>query len=143
MKNKAEKNSRHLSPNMEDYLEAIAFLKQDKGVVRVKDISEALQVKRPSVTGALSILSKNGLVLHERYGYVELTDQGLRVAKQVLKRHDLLIKFLTGILGIDKEVARVDACKMEHSMSSVTFSKLTEFIESEERRLKSSEKSKG
>ena len=59
-------NSRKLSSNMEDYLEDIAFLKKNKGVVRVRDISHLMNVKNSSVTAALNTLSKNKFVIHEK-----------------------------------------------------------------------------
>ncbi len=118
-----------LSSNMEDYLEVIALLKKKTGVARVKDISRSLSVKSPSVNAALSTLSKSGLVAHQRYGYVELTSKGKELARQVQKRHDMLLKFLTEVLKINPEIAESDACKMEHSVSTQTLYKITKFIE--------------
>jgi len=118
-----------LSSNMEDYLEAIAILKEKNVIARVRDIGEFLSVKTPSVTSALNTLSKHGLVIHERYGYVELTKEGERLAQRIKKRHDLLVKFLTTILSVDSRIAIEDACKMEHTLSPQTFQKLIKFIE--------------
>ncbi len=118
-----------LSSNMEDYLEVIAILKKEKSVARVKDISRLMDVKTPSVTAALNTLSKNGLIVHERYGYVEITPEGERLAQGVQGRHNILVKFLTNILSIAPKIASEDACKMEHTLSSKTFHKLTKFIE--------------
>jgi DtxR family Mn-dependent transcriptional regulator len=114
---------------MEDYLEAIALLKKNKKVARVKDISSLMNVTTPSVTAALSFLCQEGLVEHERYGYVDLTPEGERLAQRVLKRHDTLIKFFIDILKINPDIAQHDACKIEHSISSESFAKLTKFIE--------------
>ncbi len=114
---------------MEDYLETIALLKKNKGIVKVSDIGKMMNVKKPSVTEALNLLSNYNLVVHERYGHVELTPEGKKAAKEVQKRHDLLTKFLGEVLKIDSRVAAEDACKMEHSLSSQTFKKLTKFIE--------------
>jgi len=114
---------------MEDYLEAVAFLKREKGVARVRDIGRLLNVKKPSVTSALNTLSRAGLVLHERYGYVELTPEGKKIASYVQSRHDILVEFLTEILSIDHKIAGKDACRMEHAISPPTFQKLTKFIE--------------
>ncbi|MFC1675062.1 metal-dependent transcriptional regulator [Candidatus Omnitrophota bacterium] len=128
---KAKPNSvRRLSSSMEDYLEAVALLKKDKGVARVRDISRLLQVKTPSVSGALSSLSKKGLLIHERYGYVNLTPRGERLADDIQRRHGMLIRFLTEVLGIDRATATKDACRMEHSISPQTFRKFTKFMES-------------
>lgn len=126
---KGIKDGKKLSSNMEDYLEAIIILKKRNGVARVKDISRLLNVETPSVTSALGNLSKNGLVIHERYGYVEVTAEGERLAKDVLRKHEMLLKFLTGVLNIDFKIAAADACKMEHAISPQTFQKLTKFIE--------------
>jgi DtxR family Mn-dependent transcriptional regulator len=120
--------SKKLSSNMEDYLEIIALLKKRNGIVRVRDISRSMSVKTPSVTAALNTLGKKGLIIHERYGYVEVTPEGKRLAQGVQGRHDILLKFLTEILRIDFKIAAEDACKMEHSISPQTFQKLTGFI---------------
>ena len=122
-------NSRKLSSNMEDYLEDIAFLKKNKGVVRVRDISHLMNVKNSSVTAALNTLSKNKFVIHEKYGYVELTSKGKAIARRVQERHDMLIKFLTEVLRIAPAIASADACRMEHSVSPQTFRRLTKFID--------------
>ncbi|NQT32278.1 MAG: metal-dependent transcriptional regulator [Candidatus Omnitrophica bacterium] len=123
------KKAEKLSSSMEDYLETIAILQKTAGVVRVKDISLSLKVKKPSVTNALNVLSEKGFIVHEKYGYVDLTDEGRKIAEAVLKRHDTLIKFLTKILKINSGIAAKDACRMEHAMSPETFGKLTRFIE--------------
>ena len=127
---------KRLSSNMEDYLEAIAVLKKDEGIARVKGISRLMNVKKPSVTDALDTLSKSGLIKHERYGYVDLTEEGERLAHGIKSRHDTLIKFLTQILDIDPKIASVDACKMEHTISPKTFESLTKFIETSSKQSK-------
>jgi len=118
-----------LSSNKEDYLEVIFILEKKNGVARVKDISRLMKVKTSSVTSALNMLSKEGLVIHERYGYVKLTPEGERLALKVRKRHNILFRFLSEILNIDPEVAEKDACGMEHSVSPQTLEKITKFIE--------------
>ena len=115
--------------SMEDYLEAIAMLGRDQQVIRVSHISKALGVRMPSVTFALKRLAEDGLVLHERYGHVELTEQGEHLASDVFRRHEALRRFLTEILDVTAEVAREDACKMEHSLSPPTGDRLSEFVE--------------
>jgi DtxR family transcriptional regulator, Mn-dependent transcriptional regulator len=117
-----------LSSHMEDYLEAVAALKREKGAARVRDIGLRLRVKKPSVTSALNTLARAGLVLHERYGYVDLTPEGQKIAGGVQARHDILVKFLTNILSVAPRIAGEEACRMEHSISSATLRKLTKFI---------------
>ena len=122
------KNSK-LSSNMEDYLEAIVILDNEKGFARVKEISRLMNVKNPSVSGALTILENNDLVRHEKYGYVELTSKGRKIARDIQKKHKTFLKFLTMVLKIDPETAEKDSCKLEHAISSETFEKITKFIE--------------
>ena len=88
--------------SMEDYLEAIALLSEGSKPVKVTEISSALGVKKPSVTSALTRLSESGLVTHERYGSVELTPEGERLARDVYWRHETLRHFLVDILNLSQ-----------------------------------------
>jgi len=117
-----------LSPTVEDYLEAIFNLEKDKKAVRVKDIAQKMMVKLPTVTSMLNNLLQKGLIRHEKYEYVELTEKGHEVAKEVDHRHKILRSFLRNILKVDAIQAEEDACKMEHAISSATFEKLVQFI---------------
>ncbi len=117
-----------LSTSTEDYLEAIYFLQQNNPVVRLRDISKALKVSMPSVHQALRVLKKQRLIRHEKYGYIELTDEGKRVGGGISRRHQMLIKFLTKILNIPKTVAAEDACRIEHDISSETLERLIAFL---------------
>lgn len=82
--------SEKLSESLENYLETIAFLKRENKVARVKDISKMLNVKSSSVNIALNVLMEKGFVLHERYGYVDLTSKGQAVADDIQKKEDIL-----------------------------------------------------
>ncbi len=124
----------HRSPSMEDYLEAIRTLSDNHGSVRVTHLSEVLHVSKPSVTAAVSRLSSEGLVLHERYGAIELTRRGKAVADDVCKRHEALWVFLTEILGVSEETAETDACRLEHHLSPDTSRRLAGFVEAVLRR---------
>jgi DtxR family Mn-dependent transcriptional regulator len=115
--------------SMEDYLEAIANLREQGKVVRVKQISEMLKVKMPSVTAALKRLSEKGLVVHDSYGYVELTPAGSRIAEDVVHRHKTLSHFFARALDIDLETAEEDACKVEHVISPLTLERVLKFLE--------------
>ncbi len=114
--------------SMEDYLEAVAMLRSRGKAVRVKEISDALGVKMPSVTAALRKLSEEGLVEHERYGRVKLTVAGNRAARNVFHRHEVLRRFLTDVLDINPATARKDACRMEHSVSPATLERFSKFL---------------
>lgn len=118
-----------LSSTMEDYLEAIHTLQQSSPVTRVRDIARALHVKMPSVTSAVRALGEQGLVRHERYGYVDLTPEGREVAEQVHRRHIALVGFLTDILQLEPEQAEREACELEHGLTPETLRRLLGLLE--------------
>ena len=114
---------------MEDYVEAVSFCAGDNGVARVSDIRDLLGVKTPSVTGAMKLLAENGYVIHQPYGGIKLTSKGLRAAEDVKKRHAILSRFLTQVLGVTPKTADIDACKMEHAVSKETLEKLHAYLQ--------------
>ena len=120
---------REQTGSMEDYLEAIANLGEERKVVRVKQLSEMLGVKMPSVTSALKKLSEQELVEHERYGHIKLTPEGDKVARDVIYRHEALTRFFAQALGIYHETAEEDACKIEHVISPLSMERLAKFVE--------------
>jgi DtxR family Mn-dependent transcriptional regulator len=115
--------------SMEDYLKAIARLSQEDSNATVTSISKLLKVKKPSVTSALVRLAKKGLVVHKRYGTVELTPEGIEAARDVNRRHQTLHHLLVDILKVDPEIAEDDAHRMEHSLSRSSLERLDQFIE--------------
>jgi len=117
------------SSSMEDYLEAIGWLSEAGNIVRVTQLSRKLGVSKPSVSAALNKLAKAGLVQHERYASIELTPEGRRLADDVIRRHEIMRRFLTEILGIDRERAEEDACRMEHVLSPPSLERFSEFVE--------------
>ena len=118
-----------LSESMEDYLEAIFEIEKSKRVVRVRDVANKLGVTMPSVNGALKILEAKGLINHEKYEYIELTEAGASQASKISNHHQTISKFLKDILGVDSETADHEACKLEHDLSEGTLKKLSDFIE--------------
>jgi DtxR family Mn-dependent transcriptional regulator len=124
-----QETQRGQTASMEDYLEAIANLGGRRKVVRVKQISDMLGVKMPSVTSALKKLSEQELVEHERYGNIKLTPEGDKVARDVICRHEALTRFFARALGIDQGTAEEDACKIEHVISPLSMERLAKFVE--------------
>ena len=118
-----------ITATMEDYLEAIFNLSKEKGAARVRDIASKLDVKMPTVTNMLKILSERGLIDYEKYEYLELTEKGSSVGQEIDHRHQILRRFLTNILKIDYDEADVDACKMEHAVSPATLEAFVDFME--------------
>ncbi len=118
-----------LSESMEDYIEAISQLEDRLKVVRVKNIAHTMKVKMPSVSSALSVLEKKGMVNYEKYDYVELTENGKQVARGVRRRHDALKKFLVEVLDVDEKSADEDSCGMEHHISKRTIDNIIKYME--------------
>ncbi|MCU0848996.1 MAG: metal-dependent transcriptional regulator [Spirochaetes bacterium] len=123
-----------LSSHMEDYLERIAILSREKKVVRVKDIAKSLGIKMPSVTSALIKLCEKGLIVYEKYGYVELTPEGGMQAEKVYRRHSFLTDFFHNVLGMNETESSEVACKIEHHLSPEScrrINRLVRFYKSE------------
>lgn len=125
---------KEVSHSMAHYLQAVAALKADKGHARVGDIAEHLGVSKSGVTSMMRALQTRGLVAHERYGCVELTPSGQRLAERTESSRRVLTMFLTEILGVDETIASEDACMIEHLVSpevSIELLRLTSFLRSE------------
>lgn len=104
----------------EDYLEAMLMMKEKHGYVRSIDVAEFLGVTKPSVSYATKRLRESGHITMDKDGLITLTDTGMAVASSMLDRHKTLTAFLISI-GVDKETAEADACKIEHDISQQTF----------------------
>lgn len=116
-----------LSESLGDYLEAIYNEVVKKGEAKVTDISNILNVKKASVTGALISLKNKGLINYEPYSSITLTKSGEKHAIEIIRRHTVMCEFLENILNLSKEEAIENACKMEHIMSEVMFERMTKF----------------
>jgi DtxR family Mn-dependent transcriptional regulator len=117
-----------LSESAQDYLEALLLASRDQRVVRISDIAQRLGVRLPSVVAMLKGLAAKGLVKHERYGLVELTEAGRVEARAVLARHRAIYRFLHGFLGVNEATAETDACRIEHVLSPDTVRRLLKLV---------------
>ena len=104
----------------EDYLEAMLMLKQERGYIRSIDVAEKLGVTKPSVSYATKRLRESGYISFDPAGMILLLPPGMEIAERMYERHMLLTELLIG-LGVDPEVAREDACKIEHDLSVESF----------------------
>ncbi|MBO8434967.1 MAG: metal-dependent transcriptional regulator [Tyzzerella sp.] len=124
----SNQNKKNITASLEDYLETIYFLNNEEGV-RVTDIATHLSISKPSVNRAINTLKSQGLVTHEHYGALFLTDEGLKIAKNLAKRHFVLKRFLHKVLKVEASVAEQEACMIEHCLSAETFEKLEKFVD--------------
>lgn len=124
-----------LTHSMAHYLQAVAGLKEEKGHARVGDIADRLGVSKSGVTSMLRSLSTHQLVSHERYGCVELTDEGRRLAARTETNRKVLEVFFTDILRVPQAVADENACMIEHLVTPeamLQFLRLIAFAESDD-----------
>ena len=115
---------------LEDYLEAIYNLNVEKGYVSAADVSDKLGVKPPTVSSMVANLAKKGYLEHEKYRGMRLTPSGEKVARSVIKRHQV-ISGLISMLGVDDQTAYVDTEGIEHHVHPSTlrrFEKLAEYL---------------
>lgn len=117
-----------LKESGEMYLETIYVLRQKKGFVRAIDVATELGYSKPSVSRAMGLLRDGGYINVGQDGGITLTDSGLEVAERTYERHTVLSELFMR-LGVDEENAVNDACKIEHVISSVTFSAIKKHME--------------
>jgi Mn-dependent DtxR family transcriptional regulator len=123
--------SRRDLSRLEDYLEAIYNLNDEKGYVSAADISERLDVKPPTVSNMVKGLAEKGYLERKKYRGMRLTPLGERVAKSVIKRHKVISKLIS-MLGVDEQTAYVDTEGIEHHVHPSTlrrFEQLAEYLQ--------------
>ena len=116
-----------LQESGEMYLETILVLSQKNPFVRSVDISEYMGYSKPSVSRAVGLLKAGNYIIIDDDGHIQLTDSGREVAQKILSRHTLLTEMLTR-MGVSRETAAADACKMEHVISDETFEAIKNHI---------------
>lgn len=117
-----------LSSNMEDYLEAIFHVVEEKQAAKSRDISTRMKVRSSSVTGALRILSEHGLINYSPYDLITMTDEGRSIARDIIRRHEALSNFFIRLLDCDEKTAEEAACGMEHSLPPEMIEKLVNLV---------------
>lgn len=118
----------NINESAENYLETILILSKTCPMVRSIDIATKLGFKKSSVSVAMKNLRENKYITVEGNGSIHLTDVGTEVAEMIYERHTLLSKWLES-LGVSKDVANQDACKIEHVISQESFIALKRHIQ--------------
>lgn len=114
--------------SQEMYLEVIYNIDQKNEVIRSIDIAKELGYSKPSVSRAINKLKKDGLINQEPYGHITMTDEGRRMAEKIKNKHVYLTEYLCLSLGLDKEVAEKDACRIEHVVSKDTMDAVKDYV---------------
>ena len=110
----------HLQESGQMYLETILILSKKSSSVRAIDICEYMGYSKPSVSRAIGLLKDSGFVIADNDGFLSLTGIGREIAEKTYERHTLLTEFFIR-LGVNKDIAAEDACKIEHDISDETF----------------------
>lgn len=138
-------DSSDVTPGLQEYLTSIYRLKKSgKKEIRIRDLAKERNVRLPSVTGAMKKLAKMNLVRYSRYGSVDLTEDGERIAEVIDRIERDFYLFLVDFLGVPEEKAREEACHVEHGISMDTGERLAALMnylsrclpEEERRRIK-------
>ena len=116
-----------LQESGEMYLEAILVLHKNRGHVRSVDISEYLGYSKPSVSRAVGLLKSGGYIVVEEDGGLTLTEEGRQIGEKIYERHTFLSELLEH-MGVSKETASADACKLEHAISDESFYAIKEYF---------------
>ncbi|WP_068785151.1 transcriptional regulator MntR [Paenibacillus phocaensis] len=116
------------TPSMEDYLERIYKLIDEKGYARVSDIAEGLEVHPSSVTKMIQKLDKDEYLIYEKYRGLVLTNKGKKIGKRLVDRHQLLEEFL-GMIGVDHENIYKDVEGIEHHLSWDSITRIATLVE--------------
>ena len=111
----------------EVYLETIYVLAKRNGSVRSIDVCEELGYSKPSISRAIGILKRNEYISVDKKGFITLTETGFALAERIYERHTIVSDFLIS-LGVDKETADEDACKIEHILSDLSFEAIKRFL---------------
>jgi Mn-dependent DtxR family transcriptional regulator len=125
--NVKEKVLEQHTDRMEDYLEVIYELIRKKGYATQTDISESLNVSLPSVSKMLQRLEDSKYLEYAKYRGLNLTEEGIEVAENIREKHGLLSEFFK-MIGVDEDIANIDAEGIEHHLHPQTLKKLREFI---------------
>lgn len=115
------------TPSMEDHIEQIYLLIEQKGYARVSDIAEALSVLPSSVTKMVQKLDKDGFLIYEKYRGLTLTAKGMKLGKKLVKRHELLEDFLR-IIGVKEENIYNDVEGIEHHLSWNSIDRIADLV---------------
>ncbi|NCB32731.1 MAG: metal-dependent transcriptional regulator [Erysipelotrichia bacterium] len=109
----------------EDYLESILMIQEQKGVVHSVDIANEKEYSKASVSIAMKKLRENGYISMKADGAITLLPPGKEIAEHIYERHRILSDLFIS-LGVSKDIAQIDACRVEHDLSDETFNRIKE-----------------
>ena len=120
-----------VNESSEDYLETILILSERLSAVRSVDIANEMGFRKSSVSVAMKNLRERDHISVSEEGFIRLTDKGREIAEMIYERHKFLSSWLMG-MGVPREIALEDACRMEHVVSRESFQAIKEFVKAQE-----------
>ncbi|WP_419023978.1 metal-dependent transcriptional regulator [Emergencia sp.] len=118
-----------IQQSAEDYFETIYILKKRNGSVRAIDIATELGFSKPTVSVAMKKFRENGFITVDNAGQIELTEDGRIIAEKTYDKHNVIAEALIA-LGVDRDTAFEDSCKIEHCLSDKSFSAIKSYLAS-------------
>ena len=118
-----------LRESAEDYLESILVLSGQKEFVRAADICHYFGYSRPTVSIVLKDFRSRGFIEVDANNHITLTEKGLQIAQSVYERHQLFVEILVS-MGVPEEIAKLDACRLEHDVHPETYAVIKNYCES-------------
>ena len=120
-----------ISKSLEEYLKTIYIIEKQHEKPRVTDIAEKMNCTKASVNKSLKLLKEEDMVSYEPYGSIQLTQNGIKLAKKILEANDIVYLFLTEVLDEKKEIAEEEAKKIKMTMEDSTLNKLAKYLHNE------------
>ena len=111
---------KEVSEAVENYLETILVLSKKKPDLHAIDICDELGYSRPTVSVVVKQMKGNGLIKVDEFNHISLTEKGRAIAEGIYERHNIISEFFMAI-GVSRDTALADACKIEHDISDETF----------------------
>ena len=117
-----------ISKASEEYLKTMYVLQIRNKEIRVTDVANQMNLSKPSVTKAINNLKENGLAKSETYGKIELTENGIDLAKKILEAYDISYVFFKDVIGLDEEASKREAEKLKLTMEDNTRNNLAKYV---------------
>ena len=120
-----------ISKSLGEYLKTIYIIQKQNELPRVTDIAEKMNCSKASVNKALKQLKENGLINYETYGQIDITDDGVKLAKKILEANDIVYLFLKEVLGEEQSIAEEESKELKMVMKDSTLNKLAKYLHKE------------
>lgn len=120
-----------ISKSLQEYLKTIYIIQKQGEQPKVTNIAEKMNCSKASVNKSLKLLTEEALIKYEAYGQIEMTEDGLKLAKKILEANDIVYLFLTEVLGEEKEIAEQEAKEVKMAMKDSTVNKLAKYLHKE------------